>query len=60
MSKDQFVKMYQEFFPHGDASHFAVNIFRTFDDNKDGKSERESLSIFGLKTLNLSGPQVRL
>lgn len=36
MSKDQFVKMYQDFFPHGDATHFAVNIFRTFDDNKDG------------------------
>lgn len=36
MTKDQFVKMYQDFFPHGDASHFAVNIFRTFDENKDG------------------------
>lgn len=36
MSKEKFVAMYQDFFPHGDASHFAVNIFRTFDENKDG------------------------
>lgn len=36
MSKNQFVGMYQDFFPHGDASRFAENIFRSFDENQDG------------------------
>lgn len=36
MTKDKFVAMYQDLFPEGDATNFAMNVFRTFDENKDG------------------------
>lgn len=47
ISKPQFESMYQSFFQKGDAREFADHIFRTFDDNADGrigKSVRNKLS----------------
>ncbi|CAJ0823923.1 2444_t:CDS:2 [Entrophospora sp. SA101] len=37
LSKDEFQKIYKQFFPHGDASKFAGYLFDVIDQNKNGK-----------------------
>ena len=39
LTKDQFFKVYAEFFPHGDPSEFSHHVFRSFDTNKSGYIE---------------------
>eukprot|EP00116_Pleurobrachia_bachei_P013065 sb/3473327/ len=36
LSKDDFVRIYQQFFPHGDPSQFASHVFKKFDSNANG------------------------
>jgi len=39
ITKDHFMKMYEDFFPTGDPAPFAQHVFRTYDRNRDGRVE---------------------
>jgi Ca2+-binding EF-hand superfamily protein len=39
LSQKEFRRIYQQFFPSGDASRFADFVFNEFDSNKDGAIE---------------------
>ncbi|XP_063683808.1 neuronal calcium sensor 1-like [Bolinopsis microptera] len=36
LSKDDFIRIYQQFFPQGNPSQFATHVFKVFDSNSDG------------------------
>ena len=37
MNRDQFLKVYKDYYKHGDPSGFSEHVFRVFDVNNDGK-----------------------
>jgi len=39
LTESGFIKIYTQFFPHGDPSKFASLVFRVFDENNDGSIE---------------------
>ncbi|XP_043217441.1 frequenin-1-like [Amphibalanus amphitrite] len=39
LDEQGFIKIYKQFFPHGDPTKFASLVFRVFDVNKDGSIE---------------------
>lgn len=40
LSKEEFQRVYRQFFPFGDPTPFANDVFGVIDVNKDGKSVR--------------------
>ncbi|CAD5126085.1 DgyrCDS14247 [Dimorphilus gyrociliatus] len=56
LRRDQFEAIYQQFFPHGDPSKFALAVFNVFDQNKDGviefKEFLHALSVTSRGTLD--------
>lgn len=41
LTKNEFAKIYNQFFPHGDPTAFAAFVFNVFDENGDGSIEFE-------------------
>ncbi|CAM1323762.1 NCS1 (predicted) [Pycnogonum litorale] len=39
LTEQGFIKIYRQFFPHGDPTKFASLVFKVFDENKDGSIE---------------------
>lgn len=48
LNKQEFIKIYKQFFPFGDPSHFADYVFNVFDEDRSGTIEfRVSLALEG-------------
>ncbi|KAK2163680.1 hypothetical protein LSH36_75g06032 [Paralvinella palmiformis] len=56
LTRSQFVSIYQEMFPEGQAKAFYEHVFRTFDEDDSGKIDfKEFLQFFSSGTCGLDG-----
>ena len=58
-TQEQFIDMYQSFFPSGNVKEFCEQVFRTFDTDKDGFINFKEF-LFGMHVTSAETPEEKL
>lgn len=60
MTKDQFTKVYKDYYKTGESERFSEHVFRAFDDNGDGKIDfREFICSLSMTTTGTVDDKLR-
>ena len=60
MNREQFLKVYKDYYKHGDPSGFSEHVFRVFDVNNDGKIGKIKFKTFNIITVSLNFIQTKI
>ena len=60
MNREQFLKVYKDYYKHGDPSGFSEHVFRVFDVNNDGKIGKINFKTFNIITVSLNFIQTKI